>query len=227
MSCYFLDVLFHKRDWNWIQSMLLPSHKHLPQLTCRWYTLSWDLQPGMQSLLQLRLSCGTSHSTASKCSKICPGHLLYNVSFQPWNMFLPPAQNLHCLILLYLPLLLLNLALVLYLLSNTHNIEPTAAFTSRTLIDTKRKYPTVEIEALACVWATQKWRSYVCGWKLKLHADHKPLTTLLTTKEFGQADMHIDLQGFCHLLMIFSTNQDQETVQIVRLVCFYQHLILA
>lgn len=69
--------------------------------------------------------------------------------------------------------------------------ERTVAFASRTLSDCERKYSTVEKEALACVWATERWRTYLWGNHFTLRTDHSPLTTLLTTKGLGRAGMRI------------------------------------
>ncbi|CAM5162642.1 unnamed protein product [Natator depressus] len=71
------------------------------------------------------------------------------------------------------------------------NIERTVAFASRTLSNAERKYSTVKKETLACVWATEKWRTYPWGRTLELCTDHSPLTTLLTTKGLGRAEYHI------------------------------------
>lgn len=69
--------------------------------------------------------------------------------------------------------------------------EKTVAFASRTLTDSERKYSTIEKEALACVWATERWRTYLWGNHFTLCTDHSPLTTLLTTKGLGRAGMRI------------------------------------
>ncbi len=57
--------------------------------------------------------------------------------------------------------------------------ERTVAFASRALTATERKYSVVEKEALACVWTTERWRTYLWGITFKLRSDHQALTTLL------------------------------------------------
>lgn len=69
--------------------------------------------------------------------------------------------------------------------------EKPVAFASRTLTDAEKKYSIVEKEALACVWATEKWRTYLWGHRFTLRTDHQALTTLLTTKGMGRAGMRI------------------------------------
>lgn len=69
--------------------------------------------------------------------------------------------------------------------------EQTVAFASRALTECERKYSTIEKEALACVWATEKWRTYLWGRHFTLRTDHSPLTTLLSTKGLGRAGMRI------------------------------------
>ena len=66
---------------------------------------------------------------------------------------------------------------------HTDNVECTVAFASRTLSPAERKYSAVEKEALACVWAVEKWRSYLWGRRFTLKTDHQVLTMLLPTKE--------------------------------------------
>ncbi|KAL7889552.1 hypothetical protein AOLI_G00018100 [Acnodon oligacanthus] len=74
---------------------------------------------------------------------------------------------------------------------DSDNVEKTVAFVSRTLYAAERKYSVVEKEALACVWAVERWRSYLWRHRVTLRKDHQALTTLLTTKGIGHAGMRI------------------------------------
>lgn len=57
------------------------------------------------------------------------------------------------------------------------------AFASRTLSTTERKYSIGELEALACIWACEKWDRYLMGKPFVLITDHKSLVTLLQSSE--------------------------------------------
>ena len=74
---------------------------------------------------------------------------------------------------------------------NNAGEEETVAFASRSLSDAERKYSIVEKEALACVWAAEKWRVWLWGRKFLLRTDHQALTTLLTTKGNNRAGLRI------------------------------------
>ena len=50
---------------------------------------------------------------------------------------------------------------------------------SRTLSEAERKYSVGEREALSCIWACEKWHTYLWGRKFILATDHKALQTLL------------------------------------------------
>lgn len=62
--------------------------------------------------------------------------------------------------------------------NNEHPIE----FISRLLTSAERNYATIEREALAVVWAVNKFRGYVEGGKIKIITDHQPLKWLMSIK---------------------------------------------
>lgn len=49
--------------------------------------------------------------------------------------------------------------------------ECTVALASHSLTPAEQKYSIVEKEALACVWATEKWRTFLWGTRFTLHTD--------------------------------------------------------
>ena len=53
------------------------------------------------------------------------------------------------------------------------------AFASRSMTDTERRYSQIEKEALALVWACEKFGDYAIGKDITLETDHKPLVPLL------------------------------------------------
>ncbi|XP_054759514.2 uncharacterized protein K02A2.6-like [Lytechinus pictus] len=69
--------------------------------------------------------------------------------------------------------------------------EVPISYASRTLTKAEKNYSVGEKEALACVWACEKWFQYVWGRHFVLRTDHQSLTTLLSTKGTGRQSMRI------------------------------------
>ncbi|KAJ8018291.1 hypothetical protein HOLleu_43793 [Holothuria leucospilota] len=66
---------------------------------------------------------------------------------------------------------------------------------SRKLSEAERKYSTGEREALACVWAIERWHTYLWGRHFTLRTDHQALVTLLSTSGTGHRPMRIARWG--------------------------------
>jgi transposase InsO family protein len=64
-------------------------------------------------------------------------------------------------------------------------VDTPIAFASRSLITAETHYPTTEKEALALVFATQQFRHYLHGSRVKLLSDHKPLLGLRTSTKLN------------------------------------------
>ena len=56
------------------------------------------------------------------------------------------------------------------------------SFASRALSETEQHYAQIEKEALATVWACEKFGEYILGKQISIETDHKPLVSLLGTK---------------------------------------------
>ena len=54
------------------------------------------------------------------------------------------------------------------------------AYASRTMSETEQRYSQIEKEALALVWACEKFSGYILGKRVHLETDHKPLVPLLS-----------------------------------------------
>ena len=89
--------------------------------------------------------------------------------------------------------------------------EITVACVSRTMSKAERNYSVGEKEALACVWACEKWHTYLWGRKFNLCTDHQALVTLLS-KGSDRASMRI-ARWSCRLLqynyeMVFKKSEE-------------------
>lgn len=60
----------------------------------------------------------------------------------------------------------------------SNKIERPIAYASRTLTATEQRYPQIDKEALAIVWACQKFFNYLYARHFILYTDHKPLTQI-------------------------------------------------
>lgn len=67
----------------------------------------------------------------------------------------------------------------------------TVAFASRTLTAAERKYSAGEREALACLWACERWHTYLWGRPFTLITDHQALVVLLSSRSTGQRPLRI------------------------------------
>lgn len=76
------------------------------------------------------------------------------------------------------------------------------SYASRSLSDAEKRYAVIEKEALAGVWACEKFSEYVVGMIFVLETDHKPLQTLFNTTELSKTPPRI--QRFRLRLMRFS-----------------------
>lgn len=70
-------------------------------------------------------------------------------------------------------------------------IERPIAFASRALSPTEQRYSVGEREALACLWACERWHLYLYGRAFTLRTDHQALTTLLATSGTGHKPLRL------------------------------------
>ena len=74
-------------------------------------------------------------------------------------------------------------------------------YASRSLTETEQRYAVIEKEALAVTWACERFSEYVIGLHFEVETDHKPLVTLLNSKELVK--MPPRLQRFRMRMMRF------------------------
>ena len=82
-----------------------------------------------------------------------------------------------------------------------HQWKP-IAYASRSLTSTEEKYVQIEKEALGITWACERFSEYLVGMCFKVETDHKPLVSLLGTKNLE--DLLVRIQRFKMRLMRFT-----------------------
>ena len=75
------------------------------------------------------------------------------------------------------------------------------AYISRALTPTEQRYAQIEKEALAVTWASERFRDYLIGLHFEMQTDHKPLVSLLGSKNIDELPVRI--QRFRMRLMRF------------------------
>ena len=70
-------------------------------------------------------------------------------------------------------------------------VERPVAFASRSLSAAERKYSVSEREALACIWACERWHFYLYGRKFLLRTDHQALKSLLVSGGSGHRPLRL------------------------------------
>ena len=76
-------------------------------------------------------------------------------------------------------------------------VERPIAFASRALSPTEQRYSVGEREALACLWACERWHMYLYGRAFTLRTDHQALTTLLATSGIGHKPLRLHRWADC------------------------------
>ena len=72
------------------------------------------------------------------------------------------------------------------LLQKHDSVWKPVAYASHSLSDTEANYAQIEKEALACVWACEKFSTYVLGMRFMVETDHKPLVALFGSKHLDE-----------------------------------------
>ena len=75
---------------------------------------------------------------------------------------------------------------------------------SRSLSDTEKRYAYIEKESLGVVWALERFNYYIVGAPIYVETDHKPLITILGSKEIEKVPIRI--QRYRIRLMRYKNN---------------------
>ena len=68
------------------------------------------------------------------------------------------------------------------LVQTQHGIDRVVSYASRSLTDVERRYSQTEKEALALVWACERFHQYLYGLHFTLETDHKPLEVIYSPR---------------------------------------------
>ena len=71
-------------------------------------------------------------------------------------------------------------------------VERPVGFASRALLENERKYSLGEREAIACIWACERWHTYLYGRPLMPRTDHQALQTLFTSRGSGHRPLRLN-----------------------------------
>ena len=105
-------------------------------------------------------------------------------------------------------------------LSQLHDgTERPIAFASRALTPTEQRYSVGEREALACVWACERWHMYLYGRHFTIRTDHQALTTVLSTSGSGHKPLRLHrwaerLRQY-HYDLIFTPGRDNVVADLL------------
>ena len=92
-------------------------------------------------------------------------------------------------------------------------MEQPIAYASRTLSNSEKDYAQIDKEALALVFAVQKFHTYLYGRKFVLVTDHKPLVTLLGPKNAIPPLAAARLQRLAIILAAYSYEIEYKSTQ--------------
>ncbi|UYV75118.1 K02A2.6-like [Cordylochernes scorpioides] len=64
--------------------------------------------------------------------------------------------------------------------------QKAVAYASRTMPETEKRWPQIEKESLAIVWACERFQDYLMGKTFSIESDHKPLIPIFSTKNLDE-----------------------------------------